>query len=280
MNLSPEQQAVVDAWGRGVAVMAGAGSGKTTTLVLKCIELLRRQRDARFAAVSFTERSAGDLRAKLSEMISKAETSEDLPRREGGPLAGHWVMTIHGLCGAIIQEFPREAGYDGGEGMLSGPESDALWERAVESLWLEPLSDEVSQALDGMLARESRDGLGRLLLRARELASFGALALARAFRRALFPKSRRPLGPCAGALSARETPRGRARFQRPGAGRRACARAAGGAPRVSRAFRSRFSRRVSGHESGPGPDHPRVLSRGSFESLRGGRPEAVDLPLS
>jgi ATP-dependent exoDNAse (exonuclease V) beta subunit len=175
MNLSPEQQAVVDAWGRGVAVMAGAGSGKTTTLVLKCIELLRRKPDARFAAVSFTERSAGDLRAKLSEMISKAERPDGQPRREGGPLAGHWVMTIHGLCGAIIQEFPREAGYDGGEGMLSESESFALWERAIGSLWLETLPEGVNQALDAMLVRESRDGLARLLARTRELAAFGVL---------------------------------------------------------------------------------------------------------
>jgi ATP-dependent helicase/nuclease subunit A len=172
MNLSPEQQAVVGAWGSGVAVMAGAGSGKTTTLVLKCIELMRRKPGARFAAVSFTERSASDLKAKLSEKISEA----DIPgRREGGPLAGHWVMTIHGLAAAILREFPREAGCDGGETMLSGSEAALTWERAIGSLWLDDASPEVREAMDGLLATESRDSLVDLLVRVRELAGFGVL---------------------------------------------------------------------------------------------------------
>src|SRR5437773_2588389 len=100
MNASPEQQEVIDTWGRGLAVMAGAGSGKTTTLVTKCEELLRRDPNARFAAVSFTEKSTSDLRAKLSQKM-------DLPK------GGHWVMTIHGLCASIVRDFPREAGFDG-----------------------------------------------------------------------------------------------------------------------------------------------------------------------
>src|SRR4051794_1067310 len=110
-DLSPEQQRVVETWNQGLAVMAGAGSGKTTTLVIKCAELLRQNPKARFAAVSFTEKSASDLRAKLSTRLSLTG--------EGGVLSGHWVMTIHGLCAAILREYPREAGYDGEESMMS-----------------------------------------------------------------------------------------------------------------------------------------------------------------
>ena len=54
LRLSPEQQVVLETWGKGLAIMAGAGSGKTTTLVQKCAELLRRNSQAKFAAVSFT----------------------------------------------------------------------------------------------------------------------------------------------------------------------------------------------------------------------------------
>ncbi|MCM2277535.1 MAG: UvrD-helicase domain-containing protein [Oligoflexia bacterium] len=166
-NLSPEQQQVVDTWGRGMAVLAGAGSGKTTTLVLKCAELLRRRPDARFAAVSFTERSAGDLRLKLSERLSL--------EGEGGALGGHWVMTIHGLCRAILREYPREAGFDGEETMLSEAEGQLLWERAIESLWFDELPPEVARGLDALLARESRASVFQLLKRVRELAGFGGL---------------------------------------------------------------------------------------------------------
>lgn len=162
---TPEQQRVIDSWGSGLAVLAGAGSGKTTTLVAKCARLIELRPEARFAAVSFTERSAGDLRAKLSEKLLKI--------RGPGAMNPHWVMTIHGLCGSIIREFPREAGFDGEESVLPDGEAQVYWERAIESLWLDPLPDEIREAFESLLDRESRDGLAALLKRVRELNAFG-----------------------------------------------------------------------------------------------------------
>lgn len=163
-QFSPEQQEVIDAWGRGLSVLAGAGCGKTTTLVGKCIALLKKDPEARFAAVSFTERSAGDLREKLALKLA-----------DHGGLAQHWVMTIHGLCGTIIREFPREAGFDGEETILSEPETQLLWERALEGLWFDDLPEPVKVALESLLDRESRDGVVGLLRRIRELHGFGVL---------------------------------------------------------------------------------------------------------
>ena len=150
-----------------MAVMAGAGSGKTTTLVVKCAELLKRKPDARFAAVSFTEKSASDLRAKLSSRLAI--------EGDGGVLSGHWVMTIHGLCGAILREYPREAGYDGEETMLSEGEAQLLWERAIEQVWADDVHPEIEKALERLLMRESRDSLWALLRRARDLYALGIL---------------------------------------------------------------------------------------------------------
>ncbi|OFZ21502.1 MAG: hypothetical protein A2X94_08935 [Bdellovibrionales bacterium GWB1_55_8] len=158
-ELSPEQREVVESWGKGLAVLAGAGSGKTTTLVTKCEELLKRWPEARFAAVSFTDRSAGDLREKLTLRI--------------GPLQKHWVMTIHGLCGSVLREFPREAGFDGEESMLAESEAQLLWEEAMETLWFEELPRPAKDALDLLLSRESRDSLSDLLRRTRDLHLFG-----------------------------------------------------------------------------------------------------------
>lgn len=160
LSFTPEQQVVIDSWGKGQAVIAGAGAGKTTTLVAKCLQLIENQPDARFAAVSFTERSASDLRERLSLHF---------------PLTQHWVMTIHGLAGAIIQEFPREAGFEGSESIL--PESDAriFWERSLEKLWFDDLPESVEGALQRMMNRESRTSLIQLLGRMKDLQSFGVL---------------------------------------------------------------------------------------------------------
>ena len=161
-DLSPEQREVVDTWGKGLAVLAGAGSGKTTTLVMKCLELLKRKPEARLVAVSFTERSASDIREKLSARLQ-------------GNLEGHWVMTIHGLCGTILREYPREAGMDGDEKVLTQPEANMLWESAIQALWFDELTPEIEAALHRLLARESRDSLLSLLVRVRDLQSFGVV---------------------------------------------------------------------------------------------------------
>jgi ATP-dependent exoDNAse (exonuclease V) beta subunit len=162
-RFSDEQLSVIETFGRGMAVLAGAGSGKTTTLVAKCEELLKRQPEARIAAVSFTERSASDLRAKLSLTIGLSEGK-------------HWVMTIHGLCGAVLREFPREAGFDGEESMLSEPESRALWEQALQALWADEVPDEIVDAMDRLLARETRASSLQLLTRVKALHSVGVLS--------------------------------------------------------------------------------------------------------
>ena len=167
LSLSPEQQRVVESWGKGMAVLAGAGSGKTTTLVLKCIRLVEFNEKARFAAVSFTEKSASDLRVKLSSAFAKKGNSS--------ALASHWVMTIHGLCGSIIQEYPRQAGFDGEETVLSEPEARMLWKSALESLWLDDLPEETCWAFEQLMDREQRSGLYALLDRVRDLFSLGIL---------------------------------------------------------------------------------------------------------
>jgi ATP-dependent helicase/nuclease subunit A len=170
-DLSPEQQRVVSEWGRGLAVMAGAGSGKTTTLVIKCAELLKKNPEAQFAAVSFTEKSANDLRAKLTERLSV----EGKIGGEAEVLKGHWVTTIHGLCGSVLREFPREAGFDGEESMLSEGEAQRLWERAIEQLWADETPEPVETALEKLLNRENRSTLTDLLRRTRDLYAIGIL---------------------------------------------------------------------------------------------------------
>jgi len=162
-SFSPEQEEIIQSWGTGMAVLAGAGSGKTTTLVAKCAQLVQLDSTVRFAAVSFTERSASDLKSKLTTVLL----------RDGKPTSPHWITTIHGLCAAVLREFPREAGLDGEEVILTEPEAQLLWNNAMDSLWLDELHDEVRSSLEILLDRESRDGLAGLIKRVRDLSALG-----------------------------------------------------------------------------------------------------------
>ncbi len=165
-TLTDEQRRVVESWGEGIAVLAGAGSGKTFTLVRKVRELLIRDPSARFAAVSFTEKSASDLRAKLTRLTLELQ---------GRPLQGHVVATIHGFCSSIIREYPREAGFDGDETMLSETEAASMWSQALDGLFFEELPPEVEIAFSKLSERESRNELYALLGRIRDLQANGVL---------------------------------------------------------------------------------------------------------
>lgn len=150
-------------------MVAGAGCGKTTTLVAKCIRLLQLNPQARFCAVSFTEKSVKDLKANLAQKFQEHA-------QEGGPSFrphDHWVKTIHGLCYSIIQEFPEAAGLIGGERILMEDESRQWWRRSLEPLWSESDSGELDWALERLLAVYSRGTLEGHLAKLQGLQSFG-----------------------------------------------------------------------------------------------------------
>ncbi len=162
-----EQRQVLETWEQGLAVVAGAGSGKTFTLTQKCMKLLERNPESRFAAITFTEKSASELRERLG-LLGCLESA-------GGT---NWVMTIHGFCGAIAREFASEAGLEGGEAVIDGRESALLWEQAVEQIlsrWEDP---DLGQALARTWTRSGGyDAVFDLLTRGRELELFGAVDL-------------------------------------------------------------------------------------------------------
>ena len=138
-EFTPQQTEIIETFGQGQAVMAGAGCGKTTTLVAKCLALLRNDSKSRFCAVSFTEKSVRDLRQALSEGFQDAEMVFDT--------RAHWVKTIHGLCSTIIQEFPVYAGLQGGEKILVEDESRALWDQTLNLLWSQSENAEITAAV-------------------------------------------------------------------------------------------------------------------------------------
>lgn len=168
--MNEQQLEIIQSFGIGQAVIAGAGCGKTTTLVAKCIALLRLNPKARFCAVSFTEKSVRDLRESLKKGFQK-EGFDAVFLSEMG--RHHWVKTIHGLCLSIIQEFPLEAGLHGGERIILQDEAESLWERSLYLLWTRNENREISAAIERLLHRYSKNMLESNFKQLRSLISFG-----------------------------------------------------------------------------------------------------------
>lgn len=70
MNLNPEQLAAVQTRHPRVAVIAGAGTGKTATLVSRIADLIKSGRSPdRILALTFTNKAAREMRERLTGMV-------------------------------------------------------------------------------------------------------------------------------------------------------------------------------------------------------------------
>jgi DNA helicase II / ATP-dependent DNA helicase PcrA len=80
-------------------IIAGPGSGKTTTLVARTAGILIAglAQPREVVLCTYTEKAAGELRDRLSESMRNAKSTLDLSEL--------LVGTIHGVCNGFIQEF-------------------------------------------------------------------------------------------------------------------------------------------------------------------------------
>ena len=122
-------------------VEAAAGTGKTTELVARIINLLASgaARVDEVLAVTFSEKAAGELKLRLREELERARHGHnslaDLDHAIAH-LEEAQVGTIHGFCADLLHERPVEAAVDPRFDVLSEPEASRLFAQAFD-LWLE-----------------------------------------------------------------------------------------------------------------------------------------------
>ncbi len=125
--ISQDRDLVLD---RNLVVRAGAGSGKTRSLVDRMVALVRSGVSAReIAAITFTIKAAGELRVRFAKALREAAKSIELRvstsageaqkawqvelarLRQAEHLLEHvFIGTVHAFCGRLLRERPFEAG--------------------------------------------------------------------------------------------------------------------------------------------------------------------------
>ena len=94
MNLSTKQREVVESTDKYICVVAGAGSGKTRTLIERIRFLIESNRQGeRVLAITFSNKAANELKERLLLSYTQSELSELV-----------YVGTIHSFCMDIISQ--------------------------------------------------------------------------------------------------------------------------------------------------------------------------------
>jgi ATP-dependent helicase/nuclease subunit A len=116
----PARVSIMSELGTTFLVEAGAGSGKTKSLVDRMISLLasgRAEIDT-LAAVTFTRKAAAELRGRFQVALERARLEEkdaEVRCRLDAALTGlerSFIGTIHSFCARLLRERPVEAGVD------------------------------------------------------------------------------------------------------------------------------------------------------------------------
>jgi ATP-dependent helicase/nuclease subunit A len=140
-SLTPTQQRAVKARGN-VLVMAGAGTGKTRTLVERCLYCLEHDGAAmdEMLVVTFTEAAAAEMRERLRRAIEVRAQAESIQRHALAPLMpgeDRWaeqlarfdlahIGTLHSFCLKLVREHFYELSLDPRLAMLDEGEARQL----------------------------------------------------------------------------------------------------------------------------------------------------------
>jgi ATP-dependent helicase/nuclease subunit A len=115
-SFTPSQRHAVEARGN-ILVMAGAGTGKTKTLIARCLDCLARERVSldELLIVTFTEAAAAELRQRLRKSLEeKIFASPDeifWPEQIARFDLAH-IGTLHSFCLRLVREHFHELGLD------------------------------------------------------------------------------------------------------------------------------------------------------------------------
>ena len=137
-SLTPSQRQAVAARGN-VLVMAGAGTGKTHTLVERCLDCLRHESPPasldEMLIVTFTDAAAVEVRQRIRRELGKemsARPGEEHWARQLALFDTAPIGTLHGFCLKLVREHFYELGLDPQLAVLDTGEARLLAEETLD----------------------------------------------------------------------------------------------------------------------------------------------------
>lgn len=100
-ELNPQQQEAARTTEGPLLILAGAGSGKTRTIIHRIAYILEQGKawPSQILAITFTNKAAGEMRERIAAM--------DIPETDR-----IWMYTFHAMCARILRMHAEALGYD------------------------------------------------------------------------------------------------------------------------------------------------------------------------
>ena len=138
ISWTDEQLAIIDSRDNNVLVSASAGSGKTTVMIKRIIDLVldkkKRTPISKFLIVTFTKASAADMKEKLVEAFQEFQDDEfcleqiDLVDTSD-------ISNLHSFCSRLISTYFYEVNVDPSFQVLDGTVASFLQDKAIDKLF-------------------------------------------------------------------------------------------------------------------------------------------------
>jgi ATP-dependent helicase/nuclease subunit A len=158
-----------------VVLEASAGTGKTSVLVTRYVNLLTRGVDpANILAITFTRKAAAEMRERIIRELRRAAEQSTFDRARWTAirdrLADIQISTIDAFCLSLLREFPLEANLDPGFGMADETEVPRLVDQSLDTslatfIGLAKREADMALVLAQLGLTRTREGLAYLLQR-------------------------------------------------------------------------------------------------------------------
>ena len=125
------RQRFINELDRSFFLEAGAGSGKTSVIVARVVNLVRSgRRLPEIVAITFTEKAAGELREKIRDELAQSGLREALREVDAAP-----IQTIHAFAAGLLRDRALDAGLDPDFRVLDQLQADLRFAQSWRS-WL------------------------------------------------------------------------------------------------------------------------------------------------
>lgn len=159
IELTDEQRAVVERTLGEFVVIASAGSGKTTVLSERYLNLIQNHgiRPSQILTITFTKKAAAEMKSRIVAKLRERHLLDEAQEAETGP-----IQTIHSFYERVLRENSPAAGLDPKFEVVTGGESARLTTECIKKAisYAEEEGGQTRFALKRLAGKTERDGSG------------------------------------------------------------------------------------------------------------------------